>query len=256
MFTISGSNAAGPAEAPDVKDTNSPKTSYLTIDPDSGNNVRRVWGAATQSPMAKIPGAIGADAGKSTPTPRSVAEEDVLQYSSPTPSRDAHGKTVPKYRMGIGQRILSTLANFANGFAGKGAQPIYVGPGALNHRYYQDERERQQNLAGAKLRLGTLANQPAEEPQQPEQTSPADMPPPVDENIPPAGSGAPRQGRYKASLRPVAFNRTQPGAAGISQQAPVPATTLGRTEAEQYLSLAQGNKDLARKLARLDGHIV
>src|SRR5215470_8525359 len=58
-------------------------------------------------------------------------------------TRDAQGKTLPQYRMGIGHRILGTLANFANGFAGKGGQPIYVGPGALNNRYYQEEAQRQ-----------------------------------------------------------------------------------------------------------------
>jgi hypothetical protein len=249
MFQIPGINAAGNDQAADIKENDSPKTNYLTVDPDSGSNARRVWAAATQSPMAKMPGAVGADAGQSTPNPRTVAEQDVLQYSTPTSSRDAQGKTLPKYRMGIGQRILGTFANFANGFAGKGGNPVYVGPGALNNRYYQDEQERQQNLAGAKLRLGTLAKQP------PDQTSLEDTPPEQNKNIPPAGPVTPRQGRYKASLRPAALNRTQPGA-GVSLQASVPATTLGRTEAEQYLSMAQGNKDLARKLARLDGHIV
>src|SRR5437016_3520553 len=33
-----------------------------------------------------------------------------------------------QYRMGIGQRILGSVANFLNGFAKDGAGPIYVGP--------------------------------------------------------------------------------------------------------------------------------
>ena len=57
---------------------------------------------------------------------------------------DDQGKTLPKYRMGIGHRILASVANFANGFAGNSAAPIYVGPGALNRRYYQDEGLRRQ----------------------------------------------------------------------------------------------------------------
>lgn len=61
----------------------------------------------------------------------------------PIETRDAQGKILPKYRIGIGHRILATVANFANGFAGNGAAPIYVGPGALNNRYYQDEMFRQ-----------------------------------------------------------------------------------------------------------------
>ena len=65
-------------------------------------------------------------------------------YMPPIQTTDAQGKTLPKYRMGIGHRILATVANFANGFAGNGAAPIYVGPGALNNRYYQDEARREQ----------------------------------------------------------------------------------------------------------------
>jgi hypothetical protein len=68
----------------------------------------------------------------------------------PINPRDDQGKTLPKYRMGIGQRILGTVANFANGFARNGAEPIYVGPGALNNRYYQDQELRQQqNLSNS-----------------------------------------------------------------------------------------------------------
>jgi hypothetical protein len=216
-------------------------------------------------------GAIAADAGQATPNPRIADEEDVVKYSPVTPSRDAQGKTLPKYRMGIGQRILGTFANFANGFARNGASPVYVGPGALNNRYYQDERERQQNLAGAKLRLGMSGNDPADNQQQPEQTSPEDTPPPVPQNIPPAHPGARHHGRrHNVSFRPAATSLAQtartaslhrnaaaPAAAtSVSQPAPAPATTLGRAEAEQYLSLARGNKDLARQLARLDGHVV
>jgi len=64
-------------------------------------------------------------------------------YQPQIQTRDAQGKTLPQYRMGIGHRILGTLTNFANGFAGNHAQPIYVGPGALNNRYYQEEAQRQ-----------------------------------------------------------------------------------------------------------------
>lgn len=276
MAETPGSNTAAPAEAPEVKDNDSSRTNYLTVDPNSGNT-SRVWPAgvpqamATQSPTAKMPGAMAADAGQSTPNPVTVAEEDVSKNSTVTPSRDAQGKTLPKYRMGIGQRILGTFANFANGFARNGASPVYVGPGALNNRYYQDEQERQQNLAGAKLRLGVLRNEPADNQQQPpEQTSPADTPPELNKSIPPAGPSVPRQGGYNARLRPAAISpaRTaraaslnrdaaaQAAATSVSQQAPASATTLGLEEAKQYLSLAQGNPDLARKLARLDGHVV
>src|SRR5579864_440097 len=79
-------------------------------------------------------------------------------YLPPIQPRDDQGKTVPKYRMGIGQRILGTVANFANGFARNGEAPIYVGPGALNNRYYQDEEiRRQQNLQNTVPPKGTPA---------------------------------------------------------------------------------------------------
>lgn len=220
MFETPGSNTAAPAEAPEVKDNDSSRTNYLTVDPNSGNT-SRVWPAgvpqamATQSPTAKMPGATAADAGQSTPQPPKVGEADVVKYSTVTPSRDAQSKTLPQYRMGIGQRILGTFANFVNGFARNGASPVYVGPGALNNRYYQDEQERQQNLAGAKLRLGILRNEPADNQQQPpEQTSPADTPPPMSGNVPlvnPAAreqtsGGKVRRSRDEVDWRTVAQN--------------------------------------------------
>lgn len=98
-------------------------------------------------------GDMGAATGKSTPNSVDDPKQKVQQYTTPTQYLDARGKTLPQYRMGIGHRILGTLANFANGFAGNRAQPIYVGPGALNNRYYQDERQREQNLDAAQQEL-------------------------------------------------------------------------------------------------------
>jgi len=60
----------------------------------------------------------------------------------------------PKYKMGWGQRILGTVANFANGFARNGAAPIYVGPGATNWRFGRDEATRQENVARDTTALG------------------------------------------------------------------------------------------------------
>src|SRR5215471_3045485 len=78
-----------------------------------------------------------------TPAPKPLATAGSPTYQPPIQARDPQGKTLPQYRMGIGHRILGTLVNFANGFAGNHAQPIYVGPGALNNRYYQEEAQRQ-----------------------------------------------------------------------------------------------------------------
>lgn len=75
--------------------------------------------------------------------PAATGSTQQQTYMPPIQTTDAQGKTLPKYRMGVGQRILATVANFANGFAGNGAAPIHVGPGALNNRYDQDEMFRQ-----------------------------------------------------------------------------------------------------------------
>lgn len=101
-------------------------------------------------------GDMGAATGKSTPNSVDDPKQKVQQYTTPTQYLDAQGKTLPQYRMGIGHRILGTLANFANGFSGNRAQPIYVGPGALNNRYYQDEQQRRQNLEAARQELEAI----------------------------------------------------------------------------------------------------
>jgi hypothetical protein len=72
-------------------------------------------------------------------------------------------RTKPEYHMGIGGRILGTLGNLftggigaaIGGFVRPGMAPIYVGKGANNSRYYENEMERQQRLAGdaAKLKI-------------------------------------------------------------------------------------------------------
>lgn len=58
----------------------------------------------------------------------------------------------PIYKMGWGQRVLGTVANFASGFGGKG--PVaYVGPGATNRRYDIDESTREANLANVNTQI-------------------------------------------------------------------------------------------------------
>src|SRR5262245_24178629 len=99
------------------------------------------------SPNARALGDLAGEAGASVRNPMTVLQEQQAHYGTPTDPHD------PRYRMGMGHRILGTLANFANGFAGNHASPIYVGPGALNNRYYQDERLRQQNLENVNRQL-------------------------------------------------------------------------------------------------------
>jgi hypothetical protein len=58
----------------------------------------------------------------------------------------------PMYKMGWGQRVLGTVANFASGFGGKG--PVaYVGPGATNRRYDIDESTREANLGNVNTQI-------------------------------------------------------------------------------------------------------
>lgn len=112
----------------------------LRVDPVTGIAYRTLIGAAAQT----APGQNGPN-GQNTDGQTAAGQNPA--YVLPIQTRDAQGKTLPKYRMGVGQRILATVANFANGFAGNGASPIYAGPGALNNRYYQDEVIRQQQNA-------------------------------------------------------------------------------------------------------------
>jgi len=58
----------------------------------------------------------------------------------------------PIYRMGWGQRLLGSVANFASGFGGKGPV-VYVGPGATNQRYNIDEATRQANLGNVNTQI-------------------------------------------------------------------------------------------------------
>lgn len=60
----------------------------------------------------------------------------------------------PMYRMGWGQRLLGTVANFANGFARNGVEPTYVGPGATNPRFARDTAMQGQKVAGLDTDIG------------------------------------------------------------------------------------------------------
>ncbi|HEV2962485.1 MAG TPA: hypothetical protein VG649_11710 [Candidatus Angelobacter sp.] len=62
----------------------------------------------------------------------------------------------PKYRMGIGQRILGSLVNFGSGFSNSHLPTVYVGPGAVNRRYYQDQQQREDDAAASDSWLETL----------------------------------------------------------------------------------------------------
>jgi hypothetical protein len=55
----------------------------------------------------------------------------------------------PKYKMGIGGRIMGTVANFLSGMARQGPA-VYTGKGAVNSRYYRDEANRLRQLDDAR----------------------------------------------------------------------------------------------------------
>lgn len=61
----------------------------------------------------------------------------------------------PMYKMGIGQRILGTIGNALNGFAGNHAPVVHVGPGATNWRFGRDEATREANLENVNTQIGT-----------------------------------------------------------------------------------------------------
>ena len=64
-------------------------------------------------------------------------------------SRGAPSPYDPKYKMGIGERILGMVGNFASGMRGHGSA-VYTGKGALNSQYDFDRQAWQQGLEDAK----------------------------------------------------------------------------------------------------------
>lgn len=135
----------------------------------SAGNTAAPSSAPTDTPSLTIPGSSTPNGGKpldlssttrqfppAPPSPQTTMGE-LLQkraaIGSPIPIRDTSGKMDPKYRMGFGQRLLGTVANFGSGLAGRG--PVaQVGPGATNTRYSQDEAQRQGNVANLDTQIG------------------------------------------------------------------------------------------------------
>jgi hypothetical protein len=93
--------------------------------------------------------------GSQNPNLANLAKQQA-QVSTPiNPMDPATGKTKPQYKMGLGQRILGTLANAASGFARDGSAPAYVGPGATNWRFGREEAARQGKLEGINTQIKT-----------------------------------------------------------------------------------------------------
>lgn len=103
-----------------------------------------------QATLGKIAGGT-ADSGRAWLINQADRERQANQQArAPLDRQD------PKYRMGIGQRILGSLVNFGSGFSRSGLPPVHVGPGALNHRYYQDQQQREDDATASDLRLQSL----------------------------------------------------------------------------------------------------
>ncbi|HEV2992115.1 MAG TPA: hypothetical protein VG759_27005 [Candidatus Angelobacter sp.] len=119
---------------------------------------------ATQPVIGALPGAgsynqaaIGPIVASMTDSGRQWLDNQMQQESKA--NQEANKPLNPgdrKYRMGIGQRILGSLVNFGNGFSGGRLPTVHVGPGAVNSRYYQDERQRQNDAAASDARLESL----------------------------------------------------------------------------------------------------
>ncbi len=105
---------------------------------------------SNQAAIANIAGSM-ANSGRSWLANQTQQEQQVNEEK-----HTSLDSTNPKYRMGIGQRILGSLVNFGNGFSGDKLPNVYVGPGALNRRYYQDEQQREKEAAASDTRLRRL----------------------------------------------------------------------------------------------------
>ena len=115
--------------------------------------------ATIPTSTASVPSAVsrGADMKMPPAPPANTNISDLIakraQLGTPTDRTAVDPKTgKPKYRMGIGQRLLGALGNFASGVTGGG--PVkYIGPGATNRAYDIAEQTRKANLANVDTQI-------------------------------------------------------------------------------------------------------
>jgi len=86
---------------------------------------------------------------------------DMPAPSRPTSLVQSLSKSIdpndPKYKMGIGGRIMGTVTNFLSGATGRGPV-VNTGKGAVNSRYYRDEANRLRQLNDAQAQTELQSN--------------------------------------------------------------------------------------------------
>lgn len=110
--------------------------------------------------MSKMPDAVKMVTGPSSiPQPSNQNVVDLAKkqatLTQPINPKDESGNVKPQYKMGWGRRIAGALTAAAEGFGGRPYTGPYIGPGATNARYAQDERQRQGELEGVNEQLAT-----------------------------------------------------------------------------------------------------
>jgi len=93
------------------------------------------------------------------PPPVSPSAESTLGplYQSRAEKSLPTDATRDEYKMGIGGRIMGTLANFLSGMGGRDPM-VYTGPGATNNRYAQAEHKRLGELNALNNQISDAAN--------------------------------------------------------------------------------------------------
>lgn len=136
-----------------------PKTEIVTL-PQNPSKIDQTT-TPVPTPSVNLPGMQtglseqlkGLSAGYVPPSPPSnpllEAQRKLVNSDGPPNPTDK------QYKMGIGGRIMGTVANFLSGFSGRG--PVaYTGQGALNNRYYQDRRNWQTAHNDQKAKINDL----------------------------------------------------------------------------------------------------
>jgi hypothetical protein len=111
--------------------------------------------APTLSAPSTPPASLSTALDKSTTMPPAP---NTLRFGELAQQRAREGAPLdpndPKYKMGIGGKILGAVANALTGFASRGTAPTrYVGPGATNARYERDTEQQQKNLSNLDTEL-------------------------------------------------------------------------------------------------------